>query len=331
MLDLQQVLNAGLQQTAAGWKMGSFGAIAEFRHVGTGTAAGTPPATTPPLTQITDLGGIRLDQLAGVQAVAYEMLSPQVNRWTQALALCLPLNDALMHRRAALTELGPDTNALREQDQTAILFDMGLAQPQLDFCIRTADLQLLEILRANEGRAIMDPENPAMDAILASHPHRVTLTRVGRVEVYQKIGGADPESTAPIGPHTQIFNKMLRLGRSHAANTPIPEGWVPCCEFYPENPVETPMGADKDFDPAAFDAFQQILQVWGAPDYLAAKSDCWAGLDAKKDPASMEEPSSRIGRTGVRNGLRQWRRMHGDSPLLDQWCAVFDPKSLGGG
>nr|WP_325250248.1 hypothetical protein [Amylibacter sp.] len=327
MLDLHQILESGLQQAKAGWKMGSFGAIAQFCY----PEGDTPPALAAPLCQITDLGGIRIALLTGVQAVAYEMLSPKVNRWTQALALCLPLEDALMRRRATLTELGPDTDALREQDQNGILFDMGLAQPQLDFCIRTADPQLLDVLRANQGRAITDPENPAMDAIFASHPHRVTLTRLGRIEVYQKIGGTDPNSTAPVGPHTHIFYKMLRLGRSHAANTPIPEGWVPCCEFYPKSPVEGPMGADKDFDPAAFDAFQNLLQVWGAPDYLAAKSDCWAGLDAKQDPASMKEPSTRVGRTGVRNGLRQWRRMHGDSPLLDQWCAVFDPKSTGGG
>lgn len=327
MLDLEQVLDSGLQQAKAGWKMGSFGAIAQFCY----RTGATPPAVTAPLTQITDLGGIRISQLAGVQAVAYEMLSPKVNRWTQALALCLPLDDALMHRRATLTELGADTDALREQDRNGILFDLGLAQPQLDFCIRTADPHLLEILRANQGRAIMDPENPAMDAIIASHPHRVTLTRVGRIEVYQNIGGTEADGTAPDGPHTHIFYKMLRLGRSHAANTPIPEGWVPCCELYPESPVEGPMGADKEFDPAAFDAFQQLLQTWGAADYLAAKSDCWAALDAHQEPASLTEPATRVGRTGLRNGLRQWRRIHGDSPLLDRWCAEFDPKSVGGG
>lgn len=327
MLDLEQVLGNGLQQAAAGWKMGSFGAIAEFHHV----SGQTPPVPTAPLTQITDHGGIRIDRLEGVKAVAYEMLSPRVNRWTQALSLCLPLDDALMNRRAVLTELGPDHAALRVQDRTAVLFDMGLAQPQLDFCIRTADPQLLEILRANEGRALMDPENPAMDAILRARPHRLALTRVGRVEVYQMIGGSDPEAAAPVGPRTQIFGKFLRLARSHAANTPIPEGWVPCCDFYPESPVEGPKGAEKDFDRTAFDAFQQMLQVWGDADYLAGKSECWAGLETVQEPEAMAEPASRIGRTGIRNGLRQWRRMHGDSPLLDRWCTVFDAKSVGGG
>lgn len=62
MLDLENVLEGGLQQAEAGWNMGSFGAIAEFHHVGDET----PPVRTAPLMQVTKRGGVRIERLEGV-------------------------------------------------------------------------------------------------------------------------------------------------------------------------------------------------------------------------------------------------------------------------
>lgn len=229
-----------------------------------------------------------------------------------------------MNRRAVLTDLGPDAEALREEDRGAILFDMGLAQPQVDFCIRTADPDLLADLRAHTGRSLFDHDNPVMMSILKAHPHRVALTRLGRVEVYQRIGGPDTGGVSPEGPHTHVLPKLLRAARTHSANAPIPEGWVPCANFHPENPVIGRMGEEKPFDSKAFFAFQALLNTWGPDEYLAAKSAVWAELAAGRQPEGFAPPATRVGRVGLRNGLRQWRRMHGDSALLDIWTAVFD-------
>lgn len=38
----------------------------------------------------------------------------------------------------------------------------------------------------------------------------------------------------------------------------------------------------------------------------------------------LAEPVTRTGRIGLGNGLRQWRRMHWESPLLDHWFNHFD-------
>lgn len=324
MLDLEQILETGLQQAEAGWNMGSFGAIAEFHHVG----AETPPLPPAPLTQVTQRGGVRIERLEGVRPVAYETLSPRAHRWSQAVSLCLPADEAMMHRRDVLTELGADDAALREEDRNAVLFDMGLAQPQVDFCIRTNDPELLTVLRANAGRSLMEQGNPTMAAILKAHPHRVALTRLGRVEVYQMIGGPDTGGTSPEGPHTHVLPKLLRAGRSHSANAPIPDGWVPCTGFHPENPVAGRLGEDKDFNREAFDAFQTLLHAWGPEEYLEVKSACWAALEQEKEPDALSEPDTRIGRTGMRNGLRQWRQLHGDSALIDRWSAAYDASTL---
>ena len=320
MIDLRDVLAQGLTNPEAGWNMGSFGAIAEFHHV-----SGDPvPEQQAALMRVTDRGGVRIDRLDGVRPVAYETLSPRPHRWSQAVSLCLPADEAAMHQRGVLTELGPDLDALRPQNRGAVLFDMGLAQPQVDFCIRTQDAALLAVLRDMAGQSLFAPGNPAMAAILKAHPHRVALTRLGRVEVFQMIGGPDTGGTSPEGPHTHVLPKLLRAGRTHSANAPIPPGWVPCAGFHPENPVIDRMGADKAFDQDAFDAFQSLLAIWGPSDYREAKAAVWAALAAGHGPDMLAEPVTRTGRIGLRNGLRQWRRMQGESPLLDHWISHFD-------
>lgn len=323
MADLRNVLERGLADAQAGWNMGSFGAIAEFHHV-----CDDAPATPAGMAQVTDRGGVQITRLDGVRPVAYETLSPHPHRWSQAVSLCLPRAEAAMHKRDILTELGPDKNALRPQDRNAILFDMGLAQLQVDFCIRTADPALLDVLRGNAGRSLFAADNPAMAAILRAHPHRVALTRIGRVEVYQMIGGPDTGGTSPEGPHTHVLPKLLRTGRTHSANAPIPDGWVPCAGFHPENPVVGRLGEEKALNQAAFDAFQALLSHWGPEEYCAAKAATWSALKAGHPPQTMTEPATRTGRAGLRNGLRQWRRLHGNSALLDQWAARFDASTL---
>lgn len=320
MLDLETVLRSALSQSETGWNMGSFGAIAEFHHV-----SGDPElAEVTDLSQVTDRGGVRIERIEDVTPVAYETLSPKPHRWTQAVSLCLPRDAAQMNSRETLTELDHDADALRAADRDGILFDMGLGQYQVDFCIRTSDSSLLSTLRENEGRSLFEHGNPAMAAILAAHPHRVALTRIGRVEVYQLIGGPDTGGKSPEGPHTHVLPKLLRSGRTHSANTPIPEGLVPCAAVHPENPVIGRLGEDKTFSPEAFDAFQSLLNAWAPSEYLNSKLDAWRLLGGDVPASEAAEPSTRVGRAGWRNGIRQWRILHGDSDLLGDWAHRFD-------
>lgn len=324
MLDLLEVAKGRLDDPDTGWNMGSFGAIAEFHHV-----IGDPPAkATGDLSRTTSRGGIRLDTLAGVRPIAFETLSPKPHRWSQAVALCLPEQQAIMNRRNKLTELGPDPGALRPEDDGAILFDMGLAQPQVDFCIRTSDPELLSVLRATKGKSLFEQGNPAMGAILKAHPHRVALTRLGRVEVYQMIGGPDTGGKSPEGPHTHVLPKLLRAERTHSANAPIPDGWIPCAYFHPGNPVFDRMGADKDFDPDSFEAFQDLLKLWGIAEYTSAKDAVWAAVRIGESAERHVEPETRLGRTGLRNAIRQWRRKEGDTSVVQTWAERFDRGTL---
>lgn len=320
MPELRQVLKDALMQEECGWNMGSFGAIGEFHHVDGDPA----PQAYAGMMQVTRRGGVRIETLEGVRPVAYEPLSPRPHRWTQVVSLCLPYAAAAMNLRTVLTALGPDPNALRDTDRDAQLFDMGLGQHQVDFCIRTADPELLEVLNKTAGRSLFEQDNPAMGAILKAHPHRVLLTRLGRVEVYQKIGGPDTGGKSPEGPHTHVLPKLLRAKRTHSANAPIPEGWVPCCSMHPENPVIDRLGEDRAFNRAAFDAFQDLLGAWGAEPYSRGKQAVWALLKAETPVENAREPQTREGRVGWRNGIRQWRRLHGATPLTAAYAERFD-------
>ncbi|MGE0282883.1 MAG: hypothetical protein AB7P20_20030 [Rhizobiaceae bacterium] len=329
MTELEWLLSTHLRDPRSGWSMGSFGAIAEFHQ-----DRGEPVVVDEPtsLMRVTRRGAIRLDRTAvrNVTAVAYETLSSKRHRWSHAIALCLKQDEARQARRSVLTELGPDDAAIRGIDRTGIVFDMGLNLPQCNFCIRTSEPKLLGALRSNLGRSLFEHDNPAMPAILSAHPHRVVLSKLGRVEVYQKIGGPDTGGVSPPGPHTHVLPKLLKSGRTHSANTPIPDGLWPVAFLHPGNPVIGPMGEERPFDPELHHDFQMILARYGLSESASAKIGIQDAILRGKDPISYDMPAGRFERAAARIALRQLGRaaLHkGDAATqerLSAWQAHFD-------
>ena len=103
-----------------------------------------------------------------------------------------------MAGRDGLTELGADVEALRPEDRESILFDMGLVIPHVDVCVRSADQDLISLLREAAGTTVLAPGNPAMATIKEQSPHRVFRSRLGRVEVYQRIGSSAKGIPTPL-------------------------------------------------------------------------------------------------------------------------------------
>ena len=190
---------------------------------------------------VTARGALRVALAADVLTVAYEGLAKDPQAWTHALSFCLREESVGMGRRSVLTELGADHDALREIDRDAILFDIGIGAPHIDFSVRTDDAALIAVLQQAAGQSILEPGHPAMAAIAATSPHRVCISRLGRVEVYQPIP-LGPGARSPIGPHTHLLPQLLRHGRSHSADAPIPDGWVPALNLHPPNPVADSLG-----------------------------------------------------------------------------------------
>ncbi|MGW9820288.1 uncharacterized protein DUF6925 [Methylorubrum extorquens] len=258
------LLREALADPGTAWSLGSFGAIAEFMR-DPGEAVTALPDER--MGMATERGAIALTACSDLRPAAYE--TAVASGWNHAVALCLPQDACAMSRRGVVTELGPDRDAARERDREAILFDLGLDLLAVDACVRTSDPEAIACLRSGVGRPLFDHANPIGRQLVAMSPHRVFIARVGRIEVYAPIPG--PGGTSPEGPHTHVLPKLLRSGRTHAATTPIPSGWVPCAGLHPAHPYKDMMGQRIAFDAARYEAFQVLLDRWGDPDLLSVK------------------------------------------------------------
>jgi len=314
--DIAALLAAQLADPGTSWSIGTFGAIAEFmRDPHERVVAGANG-----LAAVTDRGGIRLQPTDGLRLFASE--STTRTSWNQRVALCLPDDACHMNGRSVLTELGPDADAIRKADAGAILFDLGLDLVQVDACVRVADRDVVDKLRAVCGHPVFEAGNPAMGMILAASPHRVFISRIGRAEVFQPI--PPPQGKSPEGPHTHVLPKLLRHRRTHAATEPIPQGLVPCGHFYPAHPEKDALGVVRPYDAGSHDAFQALMRMFGDPQSIALKQRIADAIAAGDDPAALLEPESRFARTTIRATLRQLLAADGPTPALLAWQAAYD-------
>jgi hypothetical protein len=304
--DILEILAAQIADPGTQWSLGAFGAIAEFMRDADEPATLSRDETS--LSAVTGRGGIRIAPTTGTRPFAFETTTRE--GWSSRMALCLAAEQCAMSRRAVLTEIGPDAQALRAQDSGAVLFDLGLDVLQTDACVRVSDPDVVAELRTHTGRAVLKPGNPAMGAILAANPHRVFVSRVGRIEVFQPIPSAHGQS--PEGPHTHVLPDLLRHKRTHAATEPIPAGWVPCAHLY---------------FPGHHDAFQRMLRLFGDADSIALKDKVVAAIVAGEDPSAMTRMGGRFARTDIRVTLRQLRAAREDLPGLTAWIAAYEAHS----
>jgi hypothetical protein len=305
-----------------GWSLGTFGAIAEFTRDPDEAVALLRKGTR--LEAVTARGGIRIEAQEEAEAGLRLFASESTTRdgWSQRISLCLPQHQCAMNGRTVLTALGPDAQALREQDRDVLLFDLGLGALQVDLCIRVSDPTVAAQLASHAGQPLFEPGNPAMGAILAASPHRVFVSRLGRIEVFSPIPAAD--GTSPQGPHTHVLPKLLAHRRTHAATELVPDGWVPCAHLYPGHPAKDAFGRSRPFDRARHEAFQAMLRDFGDPEFYALKQRVLAAVAAGEDPSIIAIADTRFARTNVRVALRQLRATAGASSSLATWLAAHE-------
>ncbi len=281
---------------SSSWMCGRFGAVAEFHRDPEEPAS---ISAEPCVEAVTERGAIRIETLEELRPVAYETIGRGM-RWGQGIALCLPETLARMPGRTVVTELGPDTDALREQDRDAVLFDLGLGGPTVEVCVRTANAETASYFRRMVGRRFFDQPGTELARLPAFSPHRVFRCRLGRVEVYQPIPPMDGRS--PAGPHTHVRGNLLALGRNHAATVPVPQGWIAGMTLYPAHPLRGPTdGRDPSPDSIDLDryaAFQSLMERYGDPAIMTGKRMAWRG-GTEDDLAQRDE------RVGFRIAQRQ--------------------------
>jgi hypothetical protein len=311
---VDRLVEEHLADPGSGWSMGTRGAIAEF------VRGPDEPVDRGPGYVVTGRGGIRLVLPDGVRPVAYETPAGPRDDWNHAVALCLPAGDARRGLRTSVTELGPDRGGLRPADRTSVLFDLGLGTPTVDVCVRTADPELLELLRAAAGRSLFADGGQLAGRVAAASPHRVFATACGRVEVYAAIPPVDGRS--PDGPHTHLLPHLLRTGTgrpaSHPATVPIPAGLVSCAELYPPHPARDLLGRPTPFDTARHDAFQLLLRRFGDAGQRRLKADTIRAVGTPgPPPAGVAGARDPVGRAAVAVALRQLVHTDGGAGALD--------------
>jgi uncharacterized protein DUF6925 len=306
------------------WSLGTFGALAEFMRDPDEPVTLSRGKTC--LSAITRRGGIRIEPLADMRLVAFETTTRE--SWSHRVALCVREDCSAMNRRTVLTEIGPDRRALRKEDRKAILFDLGVDGMQADLHVRVSDFDVIAQLRTHLGRPLMESGNPAVGLILAANPHRVFVTRLGRIEVFQPIPPAHGKS--PEGPHTHVLPDLLHRRRTHAATEQIPDGWVPCAHLYPAHPSRDALGRNRPFDPVRHDAFQNILRLFGDPKLVEVKERVVAAVAAGEDPSVLPIKERRFIRTNIRVALRQLKAARQELPSLVAWMVAHERASFNG-
>ena len=320
--DAAECLAAQFADAETQWSLGTFGAIAEFaRDPDEPAEVSCGPWA---LSAVTDRGGIRIAPSDDTRLFAFETTTKE--SWSLRVAICLPEARCAMNRRSVLTELGPDTEALRAQDRDGILFDLGLDALQVDACVRVSDPDVAAQLRAHCGHTTFAPGSPAGALLLAHSPHRVFISRIGRAEVYQPIPPAHGKS--PEGPHTHVLLDLLRHRRTHAATEPIPDGFVPCAHFYPAHPAKDAQGHARPFDPRRQAAFQDLLRRFGDPRTVALQERIRTAVAAGEAPSAVPVTDGRFARTSIRVALRQLRAADEELPSLAVWLSVYERAGL---
>jgi hypothetical protein len=311
-------LSAELADAETAWSVGSFGAIAEFmRDAGEAMSLQRAGGS---ISAVTARGGLRIEAHDTMRPVASESLTTQ--SWSHRVALCLPEAIGAMDQRTVITEIGPDAGALRAEDRAAVLFDLGLGTFQVNACVRTGDADVAAALKHWSGRPLFEPGNGAMAVILGANPHRVFVSRVGRVEVYQPIPA--PDGKSPEGPHTHVLPRLLRHQRTHAATEFVPAGWVPCAHLYPPHPARDAMGERRPFRQDRHASFQELLARCGEANLLDIKRRVVAAVRAGHAPSTLSLPDDRFGRAALRIALRQIKMSGEAAPAVDAWLAAHD-------
>jgi hypothetical protein len=316
--DFMKLLAGPVEDSETAWSVGTFGAIAEFTR--DADEAATIGRGVNSVSVVTARGGLRIAAPEALRPIASESLTAQ--SWNQRVALCLPHEFCSMGRRAVLTEIGPDAEALRPADQGAILFDLGLAALHIDACVRSADPAFVAALRQCAGQSLFAAGNGAMGMILAANPHRVFLSKIGRIEVFQPI--PPPDGKSPDGPHTHVLPRLLGHKRTHAATEGLPAGWVPCVHFYPPHPLRDGLGLHRPFQSERHSAFQELLNRHGDPRLIAIKQRVVELVIAGQTPSAVGIATDRFGRAALRVALRQLQWTNGHSPALSAWLSAHD-------
>ena len=217
-------VEASLSVDAHSWAIGTWGAVAEFHRnadepfemhqTETGFEAATPR------------GAIRIERIEKARAFL------GVDESTVSFAV----HKARVERTPStvITDLGADAGAVNAADRGARLFDLGLGQPHMKLCVRTAGSRPD---RRPRGRDRVCPVRSARGAAETPEGGIAASGRavgIGPCRVYQPVGEHGAET--PEGPHTHLLPKLLAEKRCYGPDLALPATYFPALYLYRSGP-----------------------------------------------------------------------------------------------
>jgi len=307
-----------IRDSSNGWSIGSFGAIGEFVRDPEEPAAFEEREDC--IEIATQRGAMRVAPRVPLQPIAWDSLSADGESWGHALAFCV---SRLPTANRTIECLGPDGEAIRDEDGNAILFDLGVGSGIIRMCLRTSDPALIDAMNAVQGQPFLSVGS-LIGEVLRAQPHRVLLSPAGRIEVFQPVPPADGKS--PEGPHTHLMPKLIAKDRPHSANVPIPDSLQSALSVHPRSPWRTMQGEKHPYDAGIDSAFAPMLARFGLAEDAAVEADVLAALNRGAAPEFADWPETRRGRTKARIVLRRraaagdervkpWRVFHDRAPV----------------
>jgi len=303
---------------ATGWSIGSFGVAGEFMRDPDEPASVRRDDRL--IEIVTPRGAMRIIGEEPLRAVAWDSLSADGESWGHGMAVCTPA-PRTPHR--AIYPLGIDHRALRPEDRAHRLFGLGVGHGAVDMAVRTDDGGLIAAMEAAEGRPFIG-DAVLMGHVLRAQPHRVLLSPIGRIEIFQSV--PPPDGKSPEGPHTHLLPGLVTKDRPHSSNIPIPAGWQSVLNIHPRSPWRNALGERHDYRPEVDAAFAPLLARYGLEEDHAVEQNLRAAIQWGAEPGPADWPDTRRGRTKARIVLRRMAA-DGDSRVAP-WRAAFDRAPL---
>lgn len=297
-----------------GWSIGTFGAIGEFMRDPDEEADIREQQDRVEI--ITPRGAMRIVDQEGARAVAWDSLSGDGESWGHGLAVCDTIPPT---PHQAIHALGLDGQALRPCDRSHHLFGLGVGHGGVDMALRTDDAELIAAMKCAEGTPFVGNDE-LMAHVLRAQPHRVLISPIGRIEVFQPV--PPPDGKSPEGPHTHLLSKLVAKGRPHSSNIPIPEGYQSILSLHPRSPWRTMLGERHAYRPDIDEAFAPFLNRFGLEEDRAVDQHLRASIERGANPEFADWPPTRRGRTKARIVLR--RMAAAGEGRVAAWRAIFD-------
>lgn len=219
--ELAEWIKATLTEKSGAWVTGVPGAVAEF-PAGAGRTLEVSVTPEEIVARAAD-ARFRVRLHDKLRAFTFSNDGP--------IVLALPKARAALPVADTLTSLGPDTDAIDDENRADALFDFGVGRKTSRFCVRTRDEELSATLTALRGEAWPRVMHDAGTLILAKSPNRVVETALARIEVFARIPAPGEQSSD--GAHTHFLPSYLQSGDEAPAGLSVPDFALSVAIYYP--------------------------------------------------------------------------------------------------